>query len=94
MVIFHSYVSLPEGNAWTWKKNIRMFDLDWLLTLRCHQTSNIMKHHQASSNIIKSHWLVVSTILKNMEVNGKDDNPCMMEHKNLFQTTKQIIKHG
>jgi len=32
-------------------------------------------------SVLKSNWLVVLTILKNMKVNGKDDIPYIMENK-------------
>jgi hypothetical protein len=42
-------------------------------------------------------WLVVSTPLKNMKVNGKDDIPYIMDiygpwklKKNMFETTNQV----
>jgi hypothetical protein len=44
--------------------------------------------YQYSSTYI---WLVVSTPLKNMKVNGKDDIPYMKwKIKAMFETTNQI----
>ena len=43
-----------------------------------------MKITKPSRNIMKYHiWLVVFTILKNMKVNGKDDNPLLWKIKNV-----------
>ena len=40
--------------------------------------------------IVAHYWLVVSTPLKNMKVNGKDDIPYMKwKIKFMFQTTNQ-----
>ena len=42
--------------------------------------------------IIETYWLVVSTVLKNMKVNGKDDNPYMKwKIIQMFETTNQNI---
>jgi hypothetical protein len=40
--------------------------------------------------MVNIYWLVVSTILKNMKVNGKDDNTYMKwKIKFMFETTSQ-----
>ena len=50
-------------DAWTWRQQKHPNVWSWLVTHpSLRQTSNIIKHHES---IIKHHWLVVSTILKN-----------------------------
>ena len=51
------------------------------------------KYESQIGIIIPNIWLVVLTILKNMKVNGKDDNPYIMENHKIpwFQTTNQYI---
>ena len=41
--------------------------------------------------MVNNTWLVVLTILKNMKVNGKDDNPCMKWKINNLWNHQQVM---